>query len=68
MVTAEGVETIEQLAALRELGCDLVQGYLLSQPLEAHDLVAWASRHKRRWKLLIRPPEDAHLRARLEAG
>jgi EAL domain-containing protein (putative c-di-GMP-specific phosphodiesterase class I) len=68
MVTAEGVETIEQLAALRELGCDLVQGYLLSQPLEAQDLVAWASRHKRRWKLLIRPPEDAHLRARLEAG
>jgi EAL domain-containing protein (putative c-di-GMP-specific phosphodiesterase class I) len=68
MVTAEGVETIEQLAALRELGCDLVQGYLLSQPLEAHDLVAWASRHKRRWKLLIRPPEDVRLRARLKAG
>lgn len=68
LVTAEGVETIEQLAALRALGCDLVQGYLLAHPLEAQDLVPWAGRHKRRWKLLVRPPEDEHLRARLEAG
>jgi EAL domain-containing protein (putative c-di-GMP-specific phosphodiesterase class I) len=66
-VTAEGVETIEQLAALRALGCDLVQGYLLAHPLEAGELVPWASRHKRRWKLLVRPPEDLHIRARLEA-
>lgn len=56
-VTAEGVETAEQLAALRDLGCDLIQGYLLAHPLEAGELVAWASRHKRRWKLLTRPPE-----------
>lgn len=64
-VTAEGVETVEQLAALRELGCDQVQGYLLAHPLEADDLPAWASRHKRRWKLLVRPPEDPVLRRRL---
>lgn len=57
-VTAEGVETVEQLAALRALGCDLVQGYLLAHPLEAGELVAWASRHKRRWKLLTRPTEE----------
>jgi EAL domain-containing protein (putative c-di-GMP-specific phosphodiesterase class I) len=67
-ITAEGVETVEQLTALRALGCDVVQGYLLAHPLEAHDLVAWASRHKRRWKLLVRPPEDARLRQRLEAN
>jgi len=30
---AEGVETEEQLTALRELGCDRVQGFLLSHPL-----------------------------------
>lgn len=67
-VTAEGVETIEQLACLRELGCDLVQGYLLAHPLEPQELVPWASRHKRRWKMLVRPPEDANMRRRLEAG
>jgi len=33
-VTAEGVETQEQLAALETLGCDAVQGYFLSRPLD----------------------------------
>ena len=32
-VTAEGIETLEQLAQLRQLGCNHGQGYLLSRPL-----------------------------------
>jgi len=31
-VVAEGVERVEQLDLLRELGCSLVQGYLLARP------------------------------------
>ena len=34
---AEGVETVEHLAAMRRLGCDLVQGFHLSRPLGADD-------------------------------
>ncbi len=66
-VTAEGVETAEQLSLLRALGCDLIQGYLLAHPLEADELVAWASRHKRRWKLLTRPSDEKHERQRIGA-
>jgi diguanylate cyclase (GGDEF)-like protein len=32
-VTAEGVETPEQLAQVRDIGCDFAQGFLLSPPL-----------------------------------
>ncbi|MFQ6575259.1 putative bifunctional diguanylate cyclase/phosphodiesterase [Pseudomonas sp. UM16] len=35
-VVAEGVETPEQLALLREQGCDEVQGYLISRPVDAN--------------------------------
>jgi diguanylate cyclase (GGDEF)-like protein len=33
-VTAEGVETVEQLQILRRLDCDFAQGYYFSKPLE----------------------------------
>jgi len=36
-VTAEGVETKGQLAALRKLRCDHFQGYLLSRPIPADE-------------------------------
>ncbi len=32
-VVAEGVETLEQLEVLRQLGCDFIQGYYFSKPL-----------------------------------
>jgi len=38
---AEGVETPEQLALLKDLGCDSVQGYLISRPVDAPSAVAW---------------------------
>ena len=34
---AEGVETVHQLAALRELGCDSVQGYVIAPPAPADE-------------------------------
>ncbi|MBC8750253.1 EAL domain-containing protein [Paraburkholderia sp. WC7.3b] len=38
-VTAEGVETNQQLHALRDAGCDYVQGYFLTKPTNAGNLV-----------------------------
>jgi diguanylate cyclase (GGDEF)-like protein/PAS domain S-box-containing protein len=37
-LVAEGVETQEQLALLRGLGCELAQGYLLGRPLPWEEL------------------------------
>lgn len=37
---AEGIETAEQLAAVRALGCDLGQGFLFSRPLTEADAAA----------------------------
>ena len=37
---AEGIETVEQLQVVRELGCDLGQGYLFARPLPADEVRA----------------------------
>ncbi len=39
-ITAEGVETSEQLTALQSLGCDDLQGFLLSKPLPRSEVLA----------------------------
>jgi diguanylate cyclase (GGDEF)-like protein/PAS domain S-box-containing protein len=38
-VTAEGVESEGQQSFLRELGCDVVQGYLFSRPVPAEEFI-----------------------------
>jgi diguanylate cyclase (GGDEF)-like protein len=40
-ITAEGVETPEQLTTLREEGCTQIQGYLIGRPSPASDLPAY---------------------------
>ena len=39
-VIAEGVETEEQVRLLRDLGCEMVQGYYFSRPLKASEFEA----------------------------
>lgn len=51
--TAEGVETIEQLRAVRELGCDFGQGYLMSAPIEPQVLKGWVQKFRRAWPAMI---------------
>ncbi len=46
VVTAEGVETAEQLSVLRELGCDHVQGFHFSRPLPAGEMTGFLRRSR----------------------
>lgn len=49
---AEGVETVEDWKLLRDLGCDLAQGYLLAKPMPAEELVGWMRQDRRRLRAL----------------
>ena len=44
-VVAEGVENAETLELLQVLGCDEVQGFYFSEPMEATSVPAWIKHH-----------------------
>jgi diguanylate cyclase (GGDEF)-like protein len=47
-VAAEGVETMEHAALLRDLGCSILQGYAFAKPMPAEDLEARLQTRQRR--------------------
>ncbi len=40
-VVAEGVETIDHILMLMDLGCDIMQGYVFARPMPAEKFPAW---------------------------
>lgn len=44
-VTAEGVETVEQLNHLRDLQCEAAQGYLIARPTPAQNAGEWLQKN-----------------------
>lgn len=44
-VFCEGVETVEEEAMLRSLGCEFLQGYLFSKPMEASRVPIWVEEY-----------------------
>ncbi|EPG72891.1 diguanylate cyclase (GGDEF) domain protein [Leptospira fainei serovar Hurstbridge str. BUT 6] len=44
-ITAEGIETEDQLRKIRDLGCDEVQGFYFSRPISFQDLIEFT--HKK---------------------
>ncbi|MBO7708951.1 MAG: EAL domain-containing protein [Lachnospiraceae bacterium] len=75
-VIAEGVETEQQLHALKTLGCDLVQGYFFSKPVPAEefepfilqrkeaDLAALAEKKEKETNKPDMPDSSGELKAR----
>ncbi len=43
-IAAEGVETKEQLAVLKSLSCELMQGYLFARPMPLSETAAWIAK------------------------
>jgi diguanylate cyclase (GGDEF)-like protein len=50
---AEGIETRDQLAVLRRLGCDQGQGFLLSHPVAPHFVEEWLKSGAGPWRFLF---------------
>jgi EAL domain-containing protein (putative c-di-GMP-specific phosphodiesterase class I) len=48
-VTAEGIETAGQLAALQEIGCDLGQGFYFARP-QPGEIVRALVHHRLHWR------------------
>jgi EAL domain-containing protein (putative c-di-GMP-specific phosphodiesterase class I) len=44
-VVAEGVENIETLHALRDMGCDIGQGYYLAKPMPQEAFIRWLEQY-----------------------
>jgi diguanylate cyclase (GGDEF)-like protein/PAS domain S-box-containing protein len=58
LAVAEGIETESQYAILRELGCDIGQGFAIGRPMPKAELLSWHRRQRgqlwadRNWPLL----------------
>ncbi len=61
-VVAEGVETEETYRQLLDMGCDLAQGYWISRPVAADDVIPWWKKwHGRQLNLPAEAPVRAHM-------
>ena len=45
-IVAEGVETDQQYAQVRKLGCDLAQGFFIAKPMPADRFRRWVDGHE----------------------
>ncbi|WP_131114400.1 putative bifunctional diguanylate cyclase/phosphodiesterase [Lichenihabitans psoromatis] len=64
-ITAEGIETVDQLAVLRQFGCDVGQGFLFGRPMPSDDVPGFLERWEARAASLFDAVEQRTARPRL---
>jgi len=50
-IVAEGVEDESSLAFLREVGCDIAQGFFIAKPMPAESIADWATTSS--WRIAV---------------
>jgi EAL domain-containing protein (putative c-di-GMP-specific phosphodiesterase class I) len=58
LTTAEGVEDLQTLELLKEIGCDHAQGFVIAKPLEGSALAQWILGCAPQWRARCRDPRD----------
>ncbi len=59
-VIAEGIETMEQLTELAEMGCEYGQGYLFALPLDADEARQFIEEHATSTSITLATPASEH--------
>lgn len=57
-VIAEGVESLEEMRALLDRGCGLMQGYLFSKPVDRLDIDSIAGASDAAWRIPLTDPDS----------
>ncbi len=60
-VVAEGVETAESWDLLRQMGCDMAQGYFISAPLPAAEIAGWVRSWNTKFESAETPTQQVHI-------
>jgi len=66
VTVAEGVETIEQVRTLRQLGCDFAQGFFFAKPVPARELPEVLARVPA-WRQIVNDSLSDHEQSRFAA-
>ena len=67
-MVAEGVEDEASWRLLRELDCDLVQGYFLARPMPAETMTSWLAEHFAAYATRLRREATEPVAERRELG
>lgn len=67
-VIAEGVETEEQLDALKNMGCDIIQGYFFSKPVPAFEFEPFILQRKEADKAISEQEDEADIEMKIKAA
>ena len=66
--TAEGIETEAQARLLREMGCDVGQGFWIAEPLEPTAIDQWQQEFAERWEKVLATSQPEKPPPKLASG
>ncbi|WP_347988961.1 EAL domain-containing protein [Methylomonas sp. AM2-LC] len=64
ITVAEGVETLKHFEILRDMGCDIGQGFWIARPMPAEEVVSWCEAYSGNTKNVINKATNSEIKYR----